>query len=126
MAQLEIDYDADRKCYCGAATDKTIAADLKLPWAWVAQIRDEFFGPEGNEETYAMIQGLEEVRAEITALKDRVIQARADATAKIATYRQQIEAELQSVITHCNTEVERVDTRLKKFETSLNNALKRL
>ena len=52
MEALKEFYDEDKQCYAGGETDATVAelvGDHIMP-GWVAQVREEFFGPEGNEE----------------------------------------------------------------------------
>ena len=34
--------------YGGAWTDTTVARDLNVPRAWVSEVREAFFGPEGS------------------------------------------------------------------------------
>lgn len=48
---LEDVYDVDRGCYTKAETDKTVANVLGdgILFGWVAQIREDMFGPDGNE-----------------------------------------------------------------------------
>lgn len=56
-------YDDQAKRYHGDATDKTVAADLGggvMP-GWVAEIREDMFGPAGNEE-------VDNLRSDIEAL----------------------------------------------------------
>lgn len=64
MGMLEVAYDDDAKRYKGDDTDKSVAEAIGngvLP-GWVAEIREEFFGPDGSNE------GMEKVRDEIEAL----------------------------------------------------------
>lgn len=77
---LEDAYDSKAQRYRGEATDKTVAADLGagiMP-GWVAQLREEFFGPAGNEEAEAIRAEIEAVRAE-TGKKLDALTARLDA-----------------------------------------------
>ncbi len=46
----EIDENYVAKSYIEDVTDKTIGEKLTVPWAWVAKIREENFGPEGEKE----------------------------------------------------------------------------
>lgn len=58
MSLLEVSYDADAGRYKGADTDQTVAAAIGggvMP-GWVAEIREEFFGPDGgNGEMDALL-----------------------------------------------------------------------
>lgn len=49
---LEDVYDTENERYRGVETDKTVADTLGdgILWGWVAKIRDELFGPDGNEQ----------------------------------------------------------------------------
>lgn len=57
MAMLQDVYDPKAQRYRGAETDKTIAETLGdgILFGWVAQIREEFFGPDGNEAADLLI-----------------------------------------------------------------------
>ena len=58
MSLLEVSYDAEAGRYKGADTDQTVAAAIGggvMP-GWVAEIREEFFGPDGgNGEMDALL-----------------------------------------------------------------------
>ena len=50
MLMLQEVYDPAAKRYTGAETDQTVANALGIArWGWVSTIREEFFGPAGNE-----------------------------------------------------------------------------
>lgn len=58
MGLLEVSYDADAGRYKGADTDQTVAAAIGggVMSGWVAEIREEFFGPDGgNGEMDALL-----------------------------------------------------------------------
>lgn len=77
---LEDACDSKAQRYRGEATDKTVAADLGagvMP-GWVAMLRDEFFGPAGNEEAEAIRTEIDAIRAE-TGKKLDALTARLDA-----------------------------------------------
>ena len=62
MGLLESVYDVAGQRYRGADTDKTVAevvGDGVLP-GWVAELRDEFFGPAGENEEMAGLQAVVE------------------------------------------------------------------
>uniref|UniRef100_A0AB74UMI7 Modular polyketide synthase n=1 Tax=Caulobacter phage BL57 TaxID=3348355 RepID=A0AB74UMI7_9VIRU len=46
---LDTHYNTLKQCYIGAWTDKKVADELNLPWAWVAEMRERVYGPERNE-----------------------------------------------------------------------------
>ena len=58
---LGVAYDTVAQRYKGNDTDKTVAEAIgqHILWGWVAQLRDEFFGPAGNE---AATQTLAEIK----------------------------------------------------------------
>lgn len=50
MQMLNDVYDMKAQRYRGEESDHSVAHALGIErWGWVSQIRDEFFGPEGNE-----------------------------------------------------------------------------
>ena len=70
---LEDVYDTENERYRGVETDKSVADTLGdgILWGWVAQIRDELFGPDGNEhnliaaeEVHQWIESSQQVIAE--------------------------------------------------------------
>lgn len=73
-----IDEAYDGNGYCSPVTDQSIADELKVPWGWVAQIRDENFGPAGPDpELVAMMKKLEEFRLHLTKLEEKAMDAAA-------------------------------------------------
>jgi len=48
---LEDVYDTENERYRGVETDKSVADTLGdgILWGWVSQVREELFGPDGNE-----------------------------------------------------------------------------
>jgi hypothetical protein len=48
---LQIAYDRKNQRYMKADTDQSVANELEIErWGWVTQIREQFFGPDGNED----------------------------------------------------------------------------
>ena len=44
-------YDIEKQRYKGKDTDQAVAECLDITrWGWVSEIREEFFGPDGNQE----------------------------------------------------------------------------
>ncbi|TMV86125.1 hypothetical protein FGG78_20140 [Thioclava sp. BHET1] len=86
-------YDAARECYVGGESDETVAAEISgcLP-GWVAQLREEFFGPAGgNEEMVKLAAELERLSGELADLE-----AREDARLReIAGLRSQLKAAVE-------------------------------
>jgi len=58
---LQVVYDRKNKRYQKAETDQTVASALGIErWGWVTQVREQFFGPAGNEEDQVWVKGLED------------------------------------------------------------------
>ena len=75
MLMLEEVYDVDAKRYKGEETDKSVAHALGIErWGWIAEVREGFFGPAGNEAADLLAA---EVREKLKAA-DRVIQTAED------------------------------------------------
>ena len=48
---LQIAYDRKNQRYMKADTDQSVANELEIErWGWVTHIREQFFGPDGNED----------------------------------------------------------------------------
>lgn len=81
--------------YMGSATDKTIADVLKVPRAWVAEIRADYFGDDGtNEELVGFKADLERSIAEVTTLSNNALDvaSKYDKVAEnLKTMRQRLE-----------------------------------
>ena len=44
-------YDSEKQRYNDNETDQSVAECLDITrWGWVSQIREEFFGPDGNQD----------------------------------------------------------------------------
>ena len=56
MDLLEDVYDVDAECYRRGDTDDTVAEVLNVMPGWVAQIREDFFGPCGSNEEIAQLK----------------------------------------------------------------------
>jgi rubredoxin len=63
VAMLQITYDTDAGRYKSGDTDKTVAEAIGggVMWGWVAEIRDDLFGPDGTNDDVAKL--LDEVAA---------------------------------------------------------------
>lgn len=96
MAMLQDVYDPAAQRYRGAETDKTIAETLGdgILFGWVAQLREEFFGPDGNEAADLLISEVQEWMKKADALSAKLHDSHAawtkdmrefnDAKAKVA------------------------------------------
>jgi hypothetical protein len=58
---LQVVYDRKNQRYSKSETDQSVAAALNMErWGWVTQVREQFFGPAGNEEDQVWVKGLED------------------------------------------------------------------
>lgn len=77
--EIDGNYDEKNSRYIGKATDETIANALKVPRAWVVEVREDNFGPNGGNDE------IEQIKSEIGQLRkeieDKTSQALAAATA---------------------------------------------
>lgn len=67
-------YDTKSERYRGAETDQTVADTLGsgILWGWVSQVREELFGPDGNEEADMLLRDIAEWRKTADALAERL------------------------------------------------------
>ena len=94
--------------YRGSWTDTTLARDLNVPRAWVSEVREAFFGPEGSnpllDEYTAEKEGFDRLHAGFMAARkahceehDRLLKMAMDLSRKaddIARIGKRIEREL--------------------------------
>lgn len=93
-------YLADARCYSGGWSDAKIAADLNVPRAWVANVRDAMFGPEGVNE---------QIRSDIAEARAVLEQIKAGAPT-IAL----------EVLKPLLTKVETIEKKLNQIEKEIN------
>lgn len=87
MLMLQQVYDTEKQRYKGEETDKTVAHVLGIErWGWVSKIREELFGPAGNEAGDKL---LAEVKEKI-ALIDEVVRVMREQEALTANRLSQI------------------------------------
>lgn len=65
-------YAGGRAGYSGDWTDKRVAEDLGVPWAWVSEVREFAFGPERSNPV--IDEQLAQARAVVEQHKDRLAQ----------------------------------------------------
>lgn len=84
FAKIDELYLDDKSGYSAPWTDSAVARDLGVPRAWVAQVRDELFGPEGSNAEFD--EFLANAAPIITDLKNllRSVHAQLDEARKIA------------------------------------------
>lgn len=109
---LENAYDVSQECYRSDYTDKTLADELGegiMP-GWVAQLRDENYGPAGrNEEMADVARRIEELGEEIKA---EVREANKDIAQRQAARDAMVQRKL--------AEVSALAVRVEKVEASVD------
>ena len=85
--------------YVAPATDKSLAEELGVPWAWVKEVREEDFGPAGEDpELIKMIEKLENLDKRVKELEKagyRIAEESETLTNEILTVKGQMEAVLK-------------------------------
>lgn len=79
---LMVSYDVEAGCYKGSDTDRTVAGaigDGVMP-GWVAEIREDMFGPDGGNAE------METLLAEIAQWRETAEAARSEVRDKLATF----------------------------------------
>lgn len=92
---LEDAYDDTEKRYKGDYTDKSLAAEIgsEIMPGWVSEIREEFFGPAGNEEADKLRDDIEALEKETKRLIDIFAAEQAN---KIDALRQRLDGVVQA------------------------------
>jgi len=96
----EIDdcYDESRQAYVFEVTDKTIAEKLKMPWGWVAKVREENFGPAGPDPRIGqIIDRLETLSKQVALLEKRALET-AEEAETIAKELRESKAKMEALI----------------------------
>ena len=105
---LEDAYDAAAGKYIGRATDKTLAEDLGagiMP-GWVADLREEFFGPAGNEE-------LDQLRAEVDQLTREAAQIRFNFDEAVKNFTKVCDKQYREPIDKITKQLEGLSARIE-------------
>jgi predicted nucleic-acid-binding Zn-ribbon protein len=90
--ELDACYDESAGRYVASWTDQAVADKLKVPRAFVSGVREDFYGPEGNEAQANRHQALEALTTELQGLIERGYALIADAEAKLADARKALAA----------------------------------
>ncbi len=77
-------YDTEAERYDGGDTDETVASVLGVMPGWVAQLREEFFGPDGGNDD------IEELAQELAEFQKKLGQMLKDQTAALGEIRKAI------------------------------------
>lgn len=78
-------YPAPGEGYTAGVTDDSIAAELGLPRVWIAQVREQFFGPAVVVDP--RVAGLEARYAQLLATQRKIVDEVATFTADLQTFR---------------------------------------
>jgi len=112
VAVLEDAYDDQAKRYRGAYTDKVVAEELGegIMFGWVAEIREEMFGPSGGNEE------IEAIRGQIQRLRQEVEQFRKarllELDARVSAAVEALAAELDKGLGGYRDQIEALERRL--------------
>lgn len=87
----EIDDCYSGRAYVNGVTDKSIGEKLKVPWAWVAAVREENFGPAGlDPELQAAIAKVSELDAKIKQMETDALAAFEGSVRQIADVAEEL------------------------------------
>lgn len=87
----EIDDCYSGRAYVNGVTDKSIGEKLKVPWAWVAAVREENFGPAGlDPELQAAIAKVGELDAKIKQMETDALAAFEGSVRQIADVAEEL------------------------------------
>lgn len=99
ISMLELAYDDDRKRFKPGDSDKSIAEAIGggVLWGWVAQVREELFGPDTrNDQAEKLSIELAAMRLDmdekVQAIRKTIADARADLSALTESYKPAIAA----------------------------------
>ncbi|PQO23101.1 hypothetical protein C2I36_09535 [Rhodobacteraceae bacterium WD3A24] len=96
LDELEGCYDDAAGRYAGDNTDQKVGKRLGVPWAWVAEIREDFFGDaNSNEQAEQIARRLDEAEKALTAREEEALALAASCEAE----RKRV-AELKAEIEH--------------------------
>lgn len=91
---LELVYDDERKRFRDGESDKTVADAIGdgVLWGWVAQIREELFGPDSRgQEVDAIRKDVSKLQGEIDLIKADTRKAIESLESKLAGIRRQMD-----------------------------------
>lgn len=90
MDALEEHYDQDAQRYRAAFTDAAVAEKVKLPRAWVSDLRELMFGPEANEAQVKRAGDILALEQAVANLENQVETALTTWSATAASLRAEI------------------------------------
>lgn len=74
LGMLDAAYNVKAQRYNGSETDQSVAAALGngIMWGWVSALREEFYGPDGNEDVELILKDVAEWRLRVDAELENV------------------------------------------------------
>lgn len=78
---LDLHYDEGAQRYKGNWTDKSLGDTVSVPWALIAEVREQFYGPNVNEAAVQHRRELKQAIADAEKLAERHLTLAADAEA---------------------------------------------
>ena len=108
ISLLQDVYDVENQRYKNCESDQSVATACEIPlWGWVTQLREEFFGPSGNEadliaakELREFIEQANSLVAKSEAMQKRFMQRCADEIKEIIKTKEKAEAVLKTFNPH--------------------------
>lgn len=79
--RLDRVYAVGEDRYTKNHSDETVAKFLDVPPAWVAQLRDDLYGPDVNEVATQRAAAIDKVEADAQAIEDRILKLSDDVDA---------------------------------------------
>lgn len=128
---LDIHYDEERERYKGDMSDRKLAAQLNMPAAWVAELRDlNGYGPDRNESGGEIARELETMRQALKELGEEESRIFTESTKERETIeafqREQfarMERETRALLDRFDTQttekLAKAETRRKEIETRI-------
>lgn len=106
--EVQDHYDEDRGRYIGEASDVSIAESLKVPRAWVTQIREEFFGDSGeNEEVQTLRREADEMLRQLGKLDGDILELQDKFERQMKVYYDRAD-KIRDAVSRIEKKVERV------------------
>jgi len=78
---IDAAWNVNGDCYSGSASDKSLGETLKVPRAWVAAVREQFFGPDENDATRELVANGAAFEQRVRALEAKGMDLAAEAEA---------------------------------------------
>lgn len=88
-ARIDTNYDPKNGAYTNGKTDAIIAKELNVPLAWVKDVRDENFGPEGfDDQTMKLVMAAMDLLDKSSKDASALLLAHKELTARIQSLQE--------------------------------------